>query len=340
MTSARSTSGGKTLVSILIPAFNEEDNVERAYTEITRVFEGLPDYDYEIVFTDNHSTDGTFAILSRVAAQDPKVKAIRFSRNVGYQRSLLVAYQTASGACSVQLDCDLQDPPDLIPQMLEKWREGHEVVYGIRKSLKDGPVVAALRRMFYWVIARLSEDDLPMNVGEFRLVDRRILDELRKVRDGSPYLRGLIAAMGFSQTGIEYDRQARMAGESKFPLRAMMSLAIDGIVNHSLVPLRIASLVSLTVGTLTFLLTFIYLIGRLFFGQDWPAGFATTTVLLLMSIMLNAMFLGILGEYIGRIFIQTKQLNTPIIEARLNMSDADLAQSEAGAVTGRPAVAN
>ena len=333
MISEPSTSEEKTLVSVLVPAFNEEETVERAYTEITRVFADLPDYDYEIIVTDNHSTDGTFAILSRIAAKDPKVKAIRFSRNVGYQRSLLVAYQSATGACSVQIDCDLQDPPELIPQMLEKWREGHEVVYGIRRSLKDGPVVAALRRAFYWVINKLSEDDLPMNVGEFRLVDRRILDELRKVRDGSPYLRGLISAMGFSQTGLEYDRQARVAGESKFPLKAMMSLAVDGIVNHSLVPLRIASLVSLTVGTLTFLLMFIYLIGRLVFGQDWPAGFATTTVLLLMSIMLNAMFLGILGEYVGRIFVQTKQLNVPIIEARLNMGDADRA---AAALDPRP----
>lgn len=323
MTNASQSSGARTKVSVLIPAFNEEETVQRAYDEVVRVFDGLPDYDFEIIVTDNHSTDRTFAILSRIASEDPRLKVIRFSRNVGYQRSLLVAYQNASGDCSVQIDCDLQDPPELIPQMIEKWGEGHEVVYGIRKTLADGPVVALLRRVFYKVINALSQDDLPVNVGEFRLVDGRILDQLRGVKDGSPYLRGLISAMGFSQVGIEYDRQARVAGESKFPFKAMLSLAVDGIVNHSLVPLRIASLVSLVLGTLTFLLIIGYLIGKVLFGQDWPAGFATTTMLLLLSIMLNAMFLGIMGEYIGRIFIQTKQMNIPIIEVQLNLDQPE-----------------
>ncbi|MDX1015839.1 glycosyltransferase [Sinorhizobium medicae] len=308
----------KPLISVLVPAFNEEANVRRAYAAIVDTFRDLPGYNYEIIFTDNHSTDRTFQILQEIAGEDRRVRVIRFSRNVGYQRSLLIAYKAAAGDCSVQMDCDLQDPPHLIPNMVALWRQGNQVVYGIRRSLTDDRFTALIRRAFYRLINALSEDDLPLNVGEFRLVDRRILDELRRVDDTSPYLRGLISAMGFSQIGFEYDREARVAGESKFPFRAMLSLAVDGILNHSLTPLRIASMTSLIMGTATFLLLIGYVVGKLVFGQEWPAGFATTTILVLLSITLNAIFLGIIGEYIGRIFMQSKRRPTPIIEASLN----------------------
>ncbi|MFL0357258.1 glycosyltransferase family 2 protein [Erythrobacter sp. GH1-10] len=310
-----------TLVSVLVPAYNEEDNVERAYEAIVKTFERLPDYDYEIIVTDNHSTDRTFDILQRLAKEDEKLKVIRFSRNFGYQRSLLCAYKSASGACSIQIDCDLQDPPELIPKMLQLWRMGHEVVFGIRRTLADGFIIASLRRSFYKLLASVSEDDLPINAGEYRLCDRVILNELRKVDDTAPYLRGLISSMGFSQIGFEYDRADRIAGESKFPLRSMVSLAIDGLLNHSMLPLRLASYAGLFIGFLSLLLTFGYLIGRLLFGQAWPAGFATTTILLLMSISINAMFMGILGEYIGRLFIQSRSDADPIIEKKLNFED-------------------
>jgi glycosyltransferase involved in cell wall biosynthesis len=307
--------GERPLVSILVPAFNEEDNVERTHAEITRVFDALPEYDHEIVFTDNHSTDRTFALLSDIARRDPRVRVIRFARNYGYQRSLLVAYQSARGDCSVQVDCDLQDPPSLIPEMLERWREGHQVVYGIRRSLADGPVTATMRRVYYYLVNALSEDELPVNAGEFRLVDGRILAELRKVSDTSPYLRGLISSMGYSQVGLEYDRGARVAGESKFPLSKMISLGLDGVLNHSLIPLRMASGIGMLVGVCTLLLLVGYLAGRVIFGQNWPAGFATTTLLLLLGITLNALFLGIIGEYLGRIFQQVKERPRPIVEA-------------------------
>jgi len=312
------TDRGDTLVSVLVPVLNEAANVGRAYAEITRVFDDLPGYACEIIFTDNHSTDATFTLLRGLALADPRVRVIRFSRNIGYQRSLLVGYQNARGACSVQIDCDLQDPPGLIPRMLELWREGHQVVYGVRRSLAESRVKATMRRWFYYGINALSEDDLPLNAGEFRLVDGRLLAELRRIEDTSPYLRGLISSMGFSQIGFEYDRGARIAGESKFPFRKMLGLAADGVLNHSLVPLRVASGVGLVVGTTTTLLIVIYLAGRLAFGQQWPAGFATTTMLLLLSITLNALFLGVIGEYLGRIFMQVKGRPVPIVEARLN----------------------
>jgi dolichol-phosphate mannosyltransferase len=321
------TDHSDTLVSVLVPVLNEAANVGRAYAEITRVFDDLPGYACEIIFTDNHSTDATFTLLRGLALADPRVRVIRFSRNIGYQRSLLVGYQNARGACSIQIDCDLQDPPSLIPRMLGLWREGHQVVYGVRRSLAEGRIKAAMRRWFYYGINALSEDDLPLNAGEFRLVDGRLLAELRAIQDTSPYLRGLISSMGFSQVGFEYDRGARVAGESKFPLGKMLGLAADGVLNHSLVPLRVASGVGLIVGTTTTLLIVIYLAGRLAFGQQWPAGFATTTMLLLLSITLNALFLGVIGEYLGRIFMQVKGRPVPIVEARLNDTPAPISQA-------------
>jgi polyisoprenyl-phosphate glycosyltransferase len=306
-------------ISVLIPAFNEEANVERAYGAVVEAFTSLPEYELEIVFTDNHSSDRTFEILSAIAKSDRRVRVLRFSRNVGYQRSLLAAYKAATGACSVQIDCDLQDPPHLIPGMIALWRQGHKVVYGIRRSSQqDSWFTALLRRAFYRLVRSISNDDLPLDVGEFRLVDRRILEELRKVEDTSPYLRGLISSMGFSQVGFPYDRQARVAGVSKFPLRQMTLLAIDGILNHSLIPLRLASLASLLMGTITFLLLLGYTLATLVFGQQWPRGFATTTLLILISMTMNAIFLGIVGEYVGRIFMQSKRRPATIVETSIN----------------------
>lgn len=306
------------LVSVLVPVFNEEATVERAYQTISGVFEQLPAYDLEIVFSDNHSTDRTFFLLEAIAAADPRVRVLRLARNYGYQRSLLLAYQSARGACSVQIDCDLQDPPELIPRMLVLWSEGYQVVYGVRRSLREGRMISAVRRAFYRILRMVSDDDLPLNTGEFRLVDARILAELRKVEDTSPYLRGLISSMGFSQIGIDYDRAARQAGESKFPAGKMIALAMDGLLNHSLVPLRVASTLGFLTGSLTLILILGYLVGKFLFGQNWPAGYATTTLLLLLSITLNALFLGVIGEYIGRIFMQSKRRPLPIIEKSIN----------------------
>ena len=305
------------LISIIIPAYNEEATVEACHARVAAVLDALPEHAAEIIFTDNHSTDRTFALLRQIAARDPRVRVFRFSRNLGYQPSVMFAYKQARGDCAIQLDCDLQDPPELIPQMLALWQQGHKVVYGVRRRLPDGPVVAGLRRGFYWLIDRISDDDLPRNAGEFRLSDRCILDQIRMSEDRSPYMRGMISAMGFSQVGIDYDRAARGAGESHFSLRSMIELAIDGLVNHSLLPLRIASTVSMLVGLVTFLVLLGYFVGKLLFGQDWPPGFATLVLLLLMSMTLNAMFLGIVGEYVGRIFLQTKNINVPIVEATL-----------------------
>ncbi len=284
------------LVSIIVPVFNEEENVEPIYDTVTRVMSSLSDrYNYEIIFSDNHSTDNTFEKLRQLASRDKKVRVFRFSRNFGFQRSIYASYVRARGDAAVQLDCDMQDPPEMIPEFLKLWEEGYHVIYGVRRSRKEAGPMNFLRKLFYRLIDLLSEDHLPHDAGDFRLVDRMILEELGKIEDYQPYLRGTIATMGFNQIGVPYDRHERSRGKSKFSWGDLIGLAMDGILNHSVVPLRMATYTGLAVSLITFLGILLYLGGRLFFARNWPAGFATTTVLILLSLSLNALFLGVIG---------------------------------------------
>lgn len=308
----------KKCISIVVPVFNEEDNVLSLYNTVTEVMSSLSDnYDYELIFTDNHSTDNTYDKMAQLATTDKRVRVYRFSRNFGYQRSIITGYLKASGDAAIQLDCDMQDPPHMIPEFVRQWDQGYQVVYGVRRVRKENMGITLLRKVFYRLINMLSEDHLPLDAGDFRLVDRCVLNELKNIDDSQPYLRGAIAAMGFRQIGIPYDRAKRVLGESKFSFGDLLGLAIDGILNHSIVPLRIATYTGLVVSTLTFLAMVIYFIGKFLLGQNWPAGFATTTVLLLLSISLNALFLGIIGEYLGRIYKQVKKRSLTIIEKQI-----------------------
>ncbi len=308
----------KKCISIVVPVFNEEDNVLSLYNTVTEVMSSLSDnYDYELIFTDNHSTDNTYDKMAQLATTDKRVRVYRFSRNFGYQRSIITGYLKARGDAAIQLDCDMQDPPHMIPEFVRQWDQGYKVVYGVRRFRKENWGITFLRKVFYRLINMLSDDHLPLDAGDFRLIDRCVLNELKNIDDSQPYLRGTIAAMGFRQIGIPYDRSERACGESKFSFSDLLGLAIDGILNHSIVPLRIATYTGLVVSTLTFFAMGIYAIGKFLLGQNWPAGFATTTVLLLLSISLNALFLGIIGEYLGRIYKQVKKRSLTIIEKQI-----------------------
>ena len=314
----------KPLISICIPVFNEERNVEPLYEALLPIMQQVRDrYDFELLFTDNHSTDGTFEVLAGLARRDPRVRAIRFSRNFGFQRSIVTAYSNARGDAAVQIDCDLQDPPALILDFLQKWEAGYRVVYGVRTTRQEGWWMTATRKAFYRLIDSLSEDPLPLDAGDFRLVDRRVLNELLKFEDNQPYLRGTIAALGFEQIGIPYNRGERQHGESKFSFGQLIGLALDGILNHSVVPLRIATYLGLLISVATFLGTVGYALGRLVFGKDWPPGFASIIILILGSLSLNALFLGVIGEYLGRIYRQVKRRPLTIVERELNPPDVN-----------------
>ena len=306
------------LISIVVPVFNEEETVDALYEAVCPLMADLADrYDCELVFTDNHSADRTFEKLGHLAASDNRVRVFRFSRNFGYQRSVLTGYLKARGDAVVQLDCDLQDPPELIKEFVRLWQEGNDVVYGVRRTRQENPFVEKIRKAFYRIANWLSEDDLPLDAGDFRLVDRKIINVLRQMEDAQPYLRGAIAAMGFAQTGVPYERRRRQRGTSKFSTDKMIELAVDGILNHSVVPLRVATFIGLAVSMLTGLCIVGYLARKVFFGADWPAGFATLVLLLFGGIGLNALFLGILGEYLGRIYKQVKRRPLTIIEASI-----------------------
>jgi glycosyltransferase involved in cell wall biosynthesis len=309
----------KPLISICIPVFNEERNIRPVYDTLTSTLAAVSDrYDFEFVFTDNHSTDRTFEALTELAASDPRVRAIRFSRNFGFQRSILTAYKNARGAAAVQIDCDLQDPPSLILDFIKKWESGYHVVYGVRASRRESWWMSSTRKVFYRLIDSLSDDPLPHDAGDFRLIDRCVLDQLLQFDDYQPYLRGAIASLGFEQIGIPYSRSERQYGESKFSVGELIGLALDGILNHSVVPLRIATYLGLLISLLTFLGIVAYGVGRIVFGTDWPPGFATIIMLILGSLSLNALFLGIIGEYLGRIYRQVKRRPLTIVERELN----------------------
>jgi len=297
----------KKLVSIIVPVLNEEQNIKLFYAVLTDELIKLNDiYDFEILFTDNHSDDSTFDLLRELNLKDNRVRAYRFSRNYGYQHSILTGYQKSSGEAVIQLDCDLQDPPSLIPVFLNLWESGYKVVYGVRKKRQENVIMNYSRKIFYKLINWLSEDDLPVDAGDFRLVDKKIIEVLRNNNDAQPYLRGAIASMGFDQIGVEYDRSKRVHGETKFTISSLINMALDGILNHSTIPLRISSMIGIIIGLLTFIFILGFLIGKLMYGMDWPAGFATIVILLLVILSVNAIFLGIMGEYIGRIYKQSK----------------------------------
>ncbi len=310
----------KPLISVVIPCYNEEKNIVRAYKAVRDVFETLPHYDFEIVFTDNHSTDNSFQEMDRLAQEDKRVRVARFSRNFGFNKSLLTGYRLARGKAAIQLDCDLQDPPALFPVFLQKWEEGHDVVAGVRMKRKESPALEATRKIFYRLLNSMSEDNLMEDAGDFRLVDKSVLDQLRELNAATPYVRGLIAVFGRNPVGVPYEREARIYDESKFPVIKLIDLAVEGIVSHSTVPLRISSLAGFGIAGCTFLLALFYIFSRALFGWEWPPGFATQTVLILFGISLNAIFLGIIGEYISRIYQQLQGRPLTVIEKAINLT--------------------
>ncbi|WP_375783113.1 glycosyltransferase family 2 protein [Bradyrhizobium sp. Pha-3] len=308
------------LISLVMPVYNEEANVDRAYAALTAIFKDLPQYDLEFVFTDNHSEDRTFEHLAALAKTDSRVKVIRFTRNYGFQRSLLTAYRNATGDAAIQVDCDLQDPPELIPQFIALWEKGHDVVVGLRRRREEAKLLTLGRRAFYALLTQISDDQITRDAGDFRLVDRSVIDRLKELNDYNPYVRGVVSSFAARETGIPYDRTQRIHGRSKFPVRKLVGFALDGIIGHSVLPLRLASYAGLLISIAVFLLGLFYVVEALLRGKSWPSGFATLIVVMLFGISLNAIFLGIIGEYVSRIYQQVRFRPLVTVEATANIS--------------------
>lgn len=306
------------LISIVVPAYNEELNVERLYAGIVAQTDALADrYRFEFVFIDDHSTDATFQRLNSMAAQDPRICIYRFQRNYGVQRAVHAGFVVARGEAAILLDCDLQDPPSLIPRFLEQWEQGYKVVYGVRRTRKEGWLINTARHMFYWLVNKLSDDDLPQDAGDCRLIDRCVINQLKTIHDTNIYVRGRVASMGYPHMGVPYDREARLHGKSSFTVFGLIGVALDGITSHSVIPLRLATVLGFVMVVAAFIGIIFFVIGKLVLGAAWPVGYASLVVLLLLGMGMNALFLGIIGEYLARIYTQLKVSSEPVFENRV-----------------------
>lgn len=292
---------------------NEESNLTRLVHELTKLAKANSRYNFEFVFTDNHSDDSSWENLKFVARTEPRIRGVRFSKDFGFQNSILENYRICKGDCVIQLDADLQDPPELITHFLETWEEGYEVVYGIRKRPEERFLLRKFRDIGYWIINVFSESKIPKGAGDFRLLDRRVIDVLISQNHSKPYLRGIVAGLGFNQKGIVYDRRSRQSGQSKFPANKLMGIGINGIINHSTLPLRLATYAG---GLLLIFSAFasIYSFAVYLLIDDLPRGFTSLQILQFLTIGINSFFLGIIGEYILRIYNIVRKEPQTIIE--------------------------
>jgi len=314
----------KPLISITVPVLNEAGNIDALYARLHALGEKMRDRcDLEFIFSDNCSDDATWPMLTELAARDTRVRAIRFSKNVGFQRSILANYLHTRGDAVMQIDADLQDPPEMLEAFFEKWQQGYQVVYGIRRKRPESWLLRNFRRLGYWAIDKVSEHPIPRDVGDFRLVDRKVIEAVAKVRTSNPYLRGIIAGLGFRQTGVVYDRDARTAGESKFNVSRLVQLGLTAVFNHSVVPLRAASFLGLIILSISLIGAIYYVVLRLF-HPELPRGLASMHILVLFGIGLNSFFLGIIGEYLLRIYLVVRADPVAIVHQSLNFSASEL----------------
>lgn len=311
-------------VSIIVPMYYEEEVVKECYNRLRNVLANITEYKYEIIFINDGSKDKTLSILEEIAKLDKNVKVISFSRNFGHQCAVTAGLQYVTGDAIVIIDADLQDPPELIPEMLKLWEDGNEVIYGKRKS-RDGESKFKLltASMFYKTLNALSDVDIPKDTGDFRLVDRKVVDVINALPEHNKFLRGLFSWVGFKQTPFEYERKERYAGKTKYPLKKMLKLAQDGIFSFSTKPLKIVG----TMGIISIAISVIVLIyAILSYVFNWNNLTAGWTSLMVTMTFLSGMILislWMIGEYIGRIYDETKRRPQYIIEGTININEED-----------------
>lgn len=293
------------LLSVVVPVYNEKDGLQEFYDRTKRVLLGMAGLEHEIIFVDDGSSDASADIIAQFVRQDVRVRLLKLSRNFGHQIAITAGIDAARGDAVVVIDADLQDPPEVIVRFIEKWQEGYDVVYGMRET-RDGETVLKVwtASIFYRILKSLVSLDIPVDVGDFRLMSRRVVEHLKAMQERDRFVRGLVSWIGFRQIGLLYRREKRYAGETKYPYRKMIRFALDGITSFSSIPLKMATIM----GYLTSLIAFAYacsVIVQKFMGYT-VQGWATIMVGLLFLGGVQLICLGILGEYIGRIFNETK----------------------------------
>jgi glycosyltransferase involved in cell wall biosynthesis len=307
-----------TLLSIVTPCFNEEDNVEELYRQIKTIMAGVKDLEYEHIYIDNASTDRTQVILRALASQDPRVKVIINARNFGHIRSPYYGILQAQGDAVISMASDLQDPPALITDFLRKWHEGYKVVVGVKSKSEESFIFYTLRSIFYHVLRKLSDVDLIEHYTGFGLYDRQVVEILRKIDDPYPYFRGLIADIGFPAARIEYLQPLRKRGVTKNNFYTLYDMAMLGLTNYTRIPLRLATMFGFVSAVLSFLVGLFYLVYKLIDWQNFSLGIAPLAVGLFFFGAIQLFFLGIVGEYIGAIYVQVLHRPPVIEKERIN----------------------
>ncbi len=304
-------------VSVVIPIYNEEETLDRLVERLVPALESIGE-PWEVLFVNDGSSDASEVMLRVYNEREPRLKILNFSRNFGHQVAVTCGLDYAVGDAVIVMDGDLQDPPEVLPALVERWREGFEVVYAVRQERKENVFLRAGYRGFYWLLNRVSYLDIPLDSGDFSLMDRRVVDVLGQMPERNRFVRGLRTWSGFRQVGYEYAREARFAGHSKYGLGKLLRLAFDGLVSYSYVPLRLVSNVGILV-SMTALGYMGYLVVMRFLGNQTIQGWVSTVVIMLFLGGIQLLSLGVIGEYVGRIFEEVKQRPRYIVRDQVGL---------------------
>ena len=310
----------KKTISIITGVYNEEAIVKDVYKSIKKFFKNHSQYNYEHLFLDNCSEDKTLSILKKIAKKDKKVKILSYSKNFGSIKSGFAGLKYTSGDAVVFYEANMKDPVSLISEFAKHWEKGYQLVYGARKITTESPVLALSRRIYYKFVNFLSSENLPLYFGGFAIIDRKIINEVIKIDDYKPYLRGLITTVGYKHKSIEYVRGARPKGKgrSKSSFAYLIDFAINGLINYSIVPIRLMTYAGLGLSSLRFLSAIIYLVLKLFYWKVTVPGLTAVIFLILFFSGIQLFFLGIIGEYIGAIHSQVRKKPFVVIKEKIN----------------------
>ncbi len=308
----------KKLISVVTPCYNEVENVRELASRIRAVFDGLRDYDYEHILIDNASTDGTQDLLRTMAAEDPKIKVILNTRNFGHIRSPYYGLLQGVGDAVISMASDLQDPPEMIPDFVRKWEDGHKVVMGVKTKSHESAAMFAVRRLYYGLSGSLSDIKLVTNFTGFGLYDQAVIAQLRRVDDPYPYFRGLIADLGYEAAVIEFTQPRRKRGITKNNFLTLYDMAMLGITNHSKVPLRLATMIGFLLSAVSLLIAIAYTFAKLFYWSQFAMGTAPILIGFFFFMSVQLFFIGMIGEYVGAIHTQVQRRPHVIESERLN----------------------
>ncbi|MGW7254171.1 glycosyltransferase family 2 protein [Streptomyces sp. NPDC054834] len=310
-------------ISYVLPVYNEQDGIAAFHAELTGALDGRPEIDFELVYVNDGSSDGSLALLKDLAAKDGRVRVVDFARNFGHQIAITAGLDVATGDAVIVMDTDLQDPPRVSLELVDAWREGAEIVHARRRSRQDTAFKRATAHLYYRVLRASTEVDIPLDTGDFRLLDRRVADELRKYRERSRFVRGIVASMGYRQTEVAFDRDERFAGETKYPLRKMARLAIDGVTSFSTAPLKMITRLGFTVLALS-LAGIVYAVAMKFFRPDITvSGWTMLMCVVLFLGGVQMLSLGVIGTYIGRIYSEAQGRPLYLVREVIGGSRAD-----------------